>query len=68
MKKAPNRQLLYDTEPDTIMTTSEVAVLLHINVNTVRRWGQRGVLQVYRIGSRGDRRLAALQTILYPRR
>jgi len=39
-----------------MMTTSDVARFLHVHINTVRRWSDRGVLRVYRIGPRGDRR------------
>jgi excisionase family DNA binding protein len=39
-----------------MMTTSDVAHLLNVHINTVRRWGDRGVLRAYRIGPRGDRR------------
>ena len=38
----------------TMLTTSEVAKMLHIHINTVRRWSDSGMLKTYRIGSRGD--------------
>ena len=38
------------------LRTSEVANLLNIHVNTVRRWSKQGILRAYRIGPRGDRR------------
>ncbi len=38
------------------MTTSGVAKMLHIHINTVRRWSNQGILNPYRIGPRGDRR------------
>jgi excisionase family DNA binding protein len=41
---------------DPMLTTSDVARLLNIHINTVRRWSNQGVLKTYRIGSRGDRR------------
>jgi excisionase family DNA binding protein len=41
---------------DPMLTTSEVARLLNVHINTVRRWSNQGVLKTYRIGSRGDRR------------
>lgn len=41
---------------DGMLTTSEVAHLLNVHINTVRRWSNQGVLKAYRIGSRGDRR------------
>ena len=39
-----------------MLTTSEVAHLLNVHINTVRRWSNQGILKTYRIGSRGDRR------------
>ncbi len=40
----------------SMMTTSGVAKMLHIHINTVRRWSNQGILKPYRIGPRGDRR------------
>jgi len=39
-----------------MMTTSDVAHMLNVHINTVRRWSNQGILKTYRIGSRGDRR------------
>jgi len=39
-----------------MLTTSDVARLLSVHINTVRRWSNQGILKTYRIGSRGDRR------------
>ena len=39
-----------------MLTVREVARLLHIHTNTVRRWSDRGIIRTYRICSRGDRR------------
>ena len=41
----------------TLLTTSDAAVLLNVHINTVRRWSNRGILKVYRIGPRRDRRI-----------
>ncbi len=41
---------------DPMLTTSEVAHILNVHINTVRRWSNQGVLKAYRLGSRGDRR------------
>ena len=39
-----------------MLTVKDVADLLNIHVNTVRRWSDQGILKAYRITSRGDRR------------
>ena len=41
---------------EPMLTTSEVARILNVHINTVRRWSNKGALKSYRIGSRGDRR------------
>ncbi len=45
-----------DKNIDPMLTASDVARLLNVHLNTVRRWSNQGVLKAYRIGSRGDRR------------
>ncbi len=39
-----------------MLTTTEVAHLLHVHPNTVRQWANREFLHAYRLGTRGDRR------------
>ena len=39
-----------------MLTVREVATLLGIHVNTVRRWSDEGKLKAFRITKRGDRR------------
>ena len=39
-----------------MLTTAEVAHLLHVHPNTVRQWANKGLLPAYRVGTRGDRR------------
>lgn len=39
-----------------MLTASEVATLLHLHVNTVKRLGDRGELPFFRVCKRGDRR------------
>jgi excisionase family DNA binding protein len=41
---------------DLLLSTGDVARLLGIHVNTVRRWSRIGVLKTFRVGPRGDRR------------
>lgn len=41
---------------EPMLTVREVAELLHIHCNTVRRWSDRGIIKAYRITNRGDRR------------
>ncbi len=43
---------------DGLLTTSQVAQLLHVHPNTVRKWVDRGLLAAYRLGPRGDRRFS----------
>jgi len=43
-------------ESSPLLTIKEAARLLHVHVNTLRRWSNQGALKPYRIGSRGDRR------------
>ncbi len=39
-----------------MLTVSEVARLLHVHPNTLRRWSNEGRIRAYRITPRGDRR------------
>ena len=41
---------------DNMLTIREVAHLLHVHPNTLRRWSDKGVIRAYRITPRGDRR------------
>ena len=43
-------------EFDIMLMPGEVACMLGVHVNTVRRWANRGILEAYSIGPRGDRR------------
>jgi excisionase family DNA binding protein len=44
------------TELGKMLTASEVAEMLHLHVNTVKRLGDRGELKYYKVCKRGDRR------------
>ena len=39
-----------------MLTIRDVAEMLNVHVNSIRRWSNMGLLRVYRVGSRGDRR------------
>ena len=39
-----------------MLTVREVARLLHVHPNTLRRWSNNGRIRAYRITPRGDRR------------
>ena len=40
----------------TMLTAGDVARLLNVHINTLRRWSNKGIIKMYRIGPRGDRR------------
>ena len=48
MENVPNIALM--------LPVREVARILHIHSNTVRRWSDQGILKAYRVNHRGDRR------------
>ena len=39
-----------------MLSIRDVAHLLHIHVNTARRWSDQSIIKSYRINRRGDRR------------
>ena len=41
---------------ELMLTTTEVARLLHVHPNTVRRWSDSGMIVTERVGPRADRR------------
>ena len=45
-----------DENKGKLLTPGDVARILNIHVNTVRRWSNIGILPAERIGRRGDRR------------
>ena len=48
--------MVEDNQMGPLLTVREVAHLLHIHSNTVRRWSDRKIIKAYRITRRGDRR------------
>jgi excisionase family DNA binding protein len=48
-----------------MLTVREVAEMLHVHVNTVRRWSNHGILKAYQINSRGDRRFRQQDVALF---
>jgi excisionase family DNA binding protein len=49
-------EMVRKNKVNSILTVRQVARLLNIHINTVRRWSNQGILKAYRIGPRGDRR------------
>ena len=47
---------MISNEVGKLLTATEVADLLHLHVNTVKRLGDRGEIPLYRVCKRGDRR------------
>jgi excisionase family DNA binding protein len=45
-----------EEQMDDMLTVREVARLLHVHPNTLRRWCNNGRITAYRITARGDRR------------
>ncbi len=50
------RDMVGHTGKDTMLTASDVAHMLNVHINTLRRWSDKGIIKMYRIGPRGDRR------------
>ena len=42
--------------PSELISVGQVAAILNVHENTVRRWAAEGRLTAYRVGTRGDRR------------
>jgi excisionase family DNA binding protein len=47
---------MISNEVGKLLTATEVADLLHLHVNPVKRLGDRGEIPFYRVCRRGDRR------------
>jgi DNA-binding transcriptional MerR regulator len=48
--------ILNNEKQDSLLTTKDVAGILGIHQNTVRRWSDLGLLRSFRVSQRGDRR------------
>lgn len=48
--------MVVETQFDELLTVREVARILHVHPNTLRRWSDKGLLKAFRITERGDRR------------
>ncbi len=48
--------MIIQNDSEKMLTVSEVAELLHIHPNTLRRWSDEGKIVSYCITTRGDRR------------
>ncbi|MBM4446916.1 MAG: helix-turn-helix domain-containing protein [Chloroflexi bacterium] len=53
------------SQSNGMLTGRQLARLLNVHINTVRRWDDRGVLKAYRIGPRGDRRFSREDIALF---
>ena len=48
-----------DNQNENMLTVREVASILHVHPNTLRRWADKGILESIRITTRGDRRFTS---------
>lgn len=55
-KPKPKKQKVTVAPSDVMLTISDVARLLGVHINSVRRWSNQGIIRAYRIGPRRDRR------------
>ena len=61
-------QAMMTNEVGRLLTASEVAEMLHLHVNTVKRLGDRGELPFFRVCKRGDRRFRYDDVVEFLRR
>ena len=59
---------MISNEVGKLLTATEVAEMLHLHVNTVKRLGDRGEIPFYRVCKRGDRRFRVDDVIDFLRR
>lgn len=46
----------YNMELDSILTIKEASRILNVNINTLRKWGDRGIVHPLRVGLRRERK------------
>lgn len=64
--KPKKRKISSNLASDQVMLrTSEAAQLLGVHTNTVRRWGDKGILSAYVISTRGDRRFRRTELVSF---
>ena len=56
IKEQTVKDKVEDNQLDNMLTLREVADVLHVHPNTLRRWTDKGIIRSYRITLRGDRR------------
>ena len=56
VRDGETKNMTYKNQDNSVLTPGEVACLLNIHINTVRRWSDMGILKAFRIGPRADRR------------
>ena len=59
---------MISNEVGRLLTATEVADMLHLHVNTVKRLGDRGEIPFYRVCKRGDRRFRVDDVLDFLRR
>ena len=59
---------MISNEVGRLLKATEVAEMLHLHVNTVKRLGDRGEIPFYRVCRRGDRRFRVDDVLDFLRR
>ena len=65
MRSVESMASMASQEIGQMMTASEVAAVLRLHVNTVKRLGDRGELPFFRVSKRGDRRFRVDDVIAF---